>query len=136
MHSAHVTTTEDTWIVWFKRVGFALGVSFVTLFFVYCYLRVRTVYENQLAVAVLRADVRELEERHSAQIKELEHRADELEKVLYGDVVAKLAKQPPGPTRIEIWQRNRDKELRERLIAIERWRMTIEHRVDQLQKGK
>ena len=133
MHSEHVTQNEESWPVYLKRGALALFICFTLIFFVYAYMRVKQIYENQVELATIKAEYSELLRIHTAQLEELQKREDITEKLLYGDVLAKLAKQPSTPTGLELWQRNRDREFRERLSSLERRFMTLERRAERLQ---
>ena len=130
MPNVHVTwNNQETWGVYLRRAAGALLVSLAFVAFVYFYVRAREVYRLQIEYAALRVEYAELLKLHEAQIEELVKRSDLTEKELYGDVRAKLAARP-GPNRIELWQRNRDKQFSERINSLERRLMSLERRVE------
>jgi hypothetical protein len=46
------------------------------------------------------------------------------------DVAAKKLLRQPSV--VELWQRNRDKELRDRIMRVERWRLDVERRLHEM----
>lgn len=79
---------------------------------------------NAQQIEILHNRLESIDRDHTA-------RYNELEAVLFGNIQPKVDQrqaQPAKPrqTRIEIWQLNRDKELRERIRQLERWRYEME----------
>lgn len=72
---------------------------------------------------------------HAQAVKQFEEslraEVDGMYRTLYSDpdkVVVTVPPLPPRtPSAVELWQRNRDKEIRERILKLEQWRYRIEH---------
>lgn len=119
MIEVHVS---DTWFLWLRRGLAGLAIAFVLLGTTYMLARIRIVQRNSTELVALSAHLEALRMANDANLRDINNRLDEIERVLFGDVVEKLEKRPPGPNRIELWQQNRDKELRDRILRLERWR--------------
>jgi hypothetical protein len=100
----------------------------VVVFMVFTVFRLRVTYELQRDYAEHFAHHRRVEQWTEAALKQTEARLDRMERILFGDVIAQLEKKTPPPAWIELWQKNRDKELRDRIIALERrvWQLQQE----------
>jgi hypothetical protein len=81
---------------------------------------IRVIYTNAAQIAEVNSEIVEMQKIHSSKMSEMSMRLDMLEKVLFGDVLSKIAAQPKG---IETWQQNRDREMRERISKLELWRL-------------
>jgi hypothetical protein len=107
-------------------VSLLLGIQLLAMTYVVVRIReANRVYSQFLS---LQAEVNELQKHHMAQMQEAADRLDTLERVLFGNVVAKLAsvEKPPSQARVQLWQKTRDTELRQRLSNLEYWRWEIE----------
>jgi hypothetical protein len=90
----------------------------------YFALRLRVTYEMQTEIDRLRIERAELVKRNAIAHDEMMNRLDELERVLFGDVLAKVDKNAAAISKLPTaWQRQRDLEFRKRLDALEQWRM-------------
>ncbi len=114
---------DDPWRPWILRSTLALAVCVVVVLAVFFTVQIRFVSQNYSSVAKLQSDVANMQQQHAAQLETLNARVDQLERVLFGDVVAKIEKSPLRPNAVELWQRNRDKELRDRIRQLELWRL-------------
>ena len=106
------------------RIVFVLtiGLTILTLVFIALRLRVTYVLQQQLdayeaAQASGHADL-------DARLESLTKRLDDIERVLFGDVVPSIAAKTPTPPRPVAQPWRAEKEIRERLEALERWRLT------------
>lgn len=113
--------------VWRIVVAFLVGFIFVGG--AYITIRLRTLYNIQTEIAHLKAEHRHVKQELETQLNGNGIRIDQLERILFGDVIAQLEKKvqadaakqkPPPPTWVELWQKNRDKELRDRIVELER----------------
>jgi hypothetical protein len=108
----------------------AISVSMVVLAVVYVVFRVQEIAKLQLEFAALHAETQALNEQHFALIKHSEYRLDELERELFGEVLVQLQKQKDSrPNRVEIWQANTARELRERMSRVEKRLMQVEEAI-------
>jgi hypothetical protein len=93
-------------------------------------LRLRVTYNLSAEFAQLQAEHRDMMALSNQRLQELRARLDEMERVLFGDVLAKIEKtQKTATPKLpipDVWQRNRDRELRDRLDALEKWRLQQE----------
>lgn len=94
-------------------VGFA-GLCFYTLY------RVRL--EVGLLQLAVEAHVKERQVKDEAWRAEF----DNIYRTLYAPPEKTSAPSPRKPSYVETWQVNRDKELRDRITALERWRQRTE----------
>lgn len=102
-----------------------LIVSVVMALGTYVFVKVRMVYDLQVAVRALQADVFELQAITDSRDKELAKRLDGLEQEVFGKLVytAEKAEEAHKIPRVQPWQVNRDQELRERIRQLELWRL-------------
>lgn len=118
---------------WARKALVAVVAATLMLSLVYVALRVRVIQGMQRDLAENRVVHNQLQAEHNAQMAEIKARLDALERVLFGDVLAELSKIPAvGPSRIELWQQNRDKELRDRILSAERRLGRAESVIEQL----
>lgn len=66
--------------------------------------------------------------------KAMQEQLDAFYRTLYTDPEAKAKTPAPirQPSTVELWQRNRDKELRDRILRMERWRLDMERQMREL----
>ena len=107
------------------RIAVALLVGFVLIGGAYCAFRLRALYTFQTDVATFVIENRNAHEKVETEVTNIEARLNNLERILFGDMIAQLEKnaktlKPPAPNWVELWQKNRDKELRDRINALER----------------
>ena len=105
-----------------------LLILFVALPFIFVTLLIlnQRISTQALMLSELRADYARYraEERHLVVIgaESITERITNLERSMYVDVPAELEKKRRPITSAEAWQRQRDAELRNRLLALEQWR--------------
>jgi len=120
--------TGKAWRFSVLFLGIVLGIVLVGGTFIT--LRLRETYRMQSDLVKLMSDHGTLQGEVMRLEKAYGERFDDLERVLFGDVVAKLLKEEPkpvqAPLRLQNWMMNRDKDMRERLERIERRLMKIE----------
>ena len=104
-----------------------VGLSTVLMWFVFVSVRVRQVYAFESKVSELQSANRELLLNCTAHTLEEAERINNLERVLFGDVVPKVEKPPAAlpATRIEALMLRNERELRQRVEALERWRLKM-----------
>lgn len=109
---------------WLRLLPWALVAAVATSFIMYTALRLRVTYQLERDVAELRSTSEELARTIVALRSEAASRLDLIERTLFGEVAAKL-KEPPTPATMPVqpWQRNRDRELRDRILRLEEWRL-------------
>lgn len=67
--------------------------------------------------------ISDLQSQEKTNHESVNHRLETLEQIEFGP------KPPPAtPSDIQVWQRNRDKELRDRITALEHWRLQEERK--------
>ncbi len=131
LDNAASTRKHDPWRVWLRRASIALGVALLVLGGLYGALRMQALSRLSAELVQLQADIERLQQQQDTQLTIAASRLDDLERTLFGDVVAKLEKTAPsGPNRIELWQRNRDAELRRRIEVLERRLHRLEYLVE------
>jgi hypothetical protein len=89
---------------------------------------IRAARDLGLELTRLQVQVTGLADRNDLLQREAQERLTVIERTLFGDVVAKLDK-PGGAApqaRVELWQLNRDRDLRDRLARLEQWRLRTE----------
>jgi hypothetical protein len=114
----------------FPLVVLALLCAALVAFVAYTTFRLRVTYAVQTEVATMRAERRNIVAENDREHDALVARLDELERVLFGEVLGKITDQlkqaKPPITAVQVWQRNRDRELRDRLARLEQWRLELE----------
>lgn len=115
----------------------AMLVALVIGYMTYVGLRLHATYVLRTELSLLEAKV----DRNAIDAQTIhrhtEGRLDDIERLLFGDVlnsIQKPASRPSKPSAVELWQRNRDRELRARLDALERMRLRVEGRIDSLER--
>jgi hypothetical protein len=89
----------------------------------YVGLRLRTTYSLDYRITALQHEVETLAAQLKAMDRDITIRVSVLERVIYGQALPEIADVQNTPTPVEVWQRNRDRLLRERLDRLERWRL-------------
>lgn len=95
----------------------------------YIGLRLRVTYSLNAQVEKLAADAAVTHALHLQVHDQINARLDELERLMFGEVLAKIDAVPGKPRTIasvQLWQKNRDEELRKRIAALEQWRAKID----------
>jgi anti-sigma factor ChrR (cupin superfamily) len=105
---------------------FAMIVGYAT----YIGLRLRVTYTLNARVERLMAEQSALMQQNDQFHDQISARLDELERLMFGEVLAKIDTSAPGTPRttasVQLWQKNRDAELRKRLAALEQWRAKVD----------
>lgn len=88
------------------------------------YLAVRRLTER---ASIIHQDLAKQVQEHRLQQKQLEDRImkrlEDVERTIYVDIEAELANKKRPITVTEAWVRQRDAEFRQRLTALEEWRL-------------
>ncbi len=95
------------------------GIALGTFFGLWRYSSYRASTDISILIDRLNKIEVQMVKDHSTTRTEL----DELYRVVYGTVPAKIAK---GQSSVEAWQRNRDQELRDRIRRLEEWRFKVQ----------
>jgi cell division protein FtsB len=107
-------------------MAFALCVGYAA----YVGFRLQVTYSVQATVDKLVADRAELIAENERFHSGISARLDELERLMFGEVLAKIDAPAPGKPRttasVQLWQKNRDAELRKRIEALEQWRAKVD----------
>lgn len=111
--------TREAWV---RLIPWAVGVILAASVAAHTVLRLRVTYDVQREIAALRMEIAERDRVAADVRREYGGRLDLIERNLYGDVAAALA-APPTTSTVELWQRNRDRELRDRIQRLEEWRL-------------
>src|SRR5262249_49463713 len=85
-------------------------------------LWVYTLYRVQRETTLLRLAV----EAHQADRVKLDEAIRQELDTIYRTLYAPPETEPRQPSTVELWQRNRDKELRDRIARLEQWRLRME----------
>jgi hypothetical protein len=97
------------------------------MFDVYAGVRVYTSYRNTAQLAILRTEFDEHVKTQRATDKSLQEWIKALDAAIYAPIPEKpVAPALRKPTAVELWQLNRDKELRERIQRLEQWRLRMD----------
>jgi hypothetical protein len=123
----------------------ALLVALLFGYVTYVGLRLRATYNLATEVGLLRQKYDQVLIDATSIHVHIEERLDKMERFLFGDVLESLQKTGAAPpkttpsttppsTSIQVWQRTRDKELRDRLDMLERLRLKNEMRIEQLER--
>lgn len=124
-NGASIKHPHESWGRWLRRGVAAVVICCSFLALIYVLLVARQITKNATDIGQLQIIVQQMQADHSSRTAILSQRVDQLERVLFGDLVEKL-NQPPPPNVPEAWQRNRDKELRDRILRLEEWRLRDE----------
>lgn len=115
-----LTTVEKRLILIGLVVAFVVGAT------TYNALRTYMVWRLSAQVRLLELDVQTLKDQEQARQKAIEQWQAMIERTLFVEPSPKLPPPPRRPSVVEQWQLNRDRELRDRLRALERWRYESE----------
>jgi len=108
-------------------IGIIIGVNVVMG--TYIAVSLYAIQQWRVEIAGLQSEIRGLRETDVEIKRAASIRLDVIEHTLFGDVLVKLdTKATAAPNRVETWQLNRDKELRNRLQRLEEWRLKMERR--------
>lgn len=109
-----------------KRDAVAAVIIFVlTVACTYLTFRVRVTYWNETELKLLRQQVESMRQVYVSDRTTLRAELDEVERTLYSQPSATTT-IIRRPSVVEQWQINRDKELRDRVVQLERWRYRME----------
>ena len=122
--------STDRW----SRGCLLIGAGLVGLILVggtFIALRLRAVYRMEHTVRLMQIEHADLMRGYTLKFEESQQRLDTLERVLFGDIVAKVYSAHGGkPTakpvfgKVEQWMLNQNKLLDERLDQLEAWRLS------------
>lgn len=120
--------------MWTCRAGVALAGTVFVLALVYMYALTQ---EHRVLTANLDralAQLRELQKSNDSIDVITASRMDYVERVLFGEVVAKLDAQRSArnTARVELWQKTRDKELRDRIMYLEQRLFRVETAINKI----
>lgn len=120
------------WLHWKRNVAIGVAVAIIAGICFYAILRFRVTYQLESDNAKLSSQITELAARQEALHKSVNERLDLLEAFLYGSIVPSLQDESRAKTQETrrsnlpaIWQKNRDRELRERIQQLEQWRLEM-----------
>ncbi len=115
-----------------RQVAPAFFALFIGLFL---FFQFRASYLTTRRQAAVEAQIREFLAASEARDAELARRVDALEGEVFGQLPAAISqaestvqRELARPRSPEIWQRNRDAELRRRVKVLEEWRLRMESR--------
>lgn len=117
--SEHRRSTDEPWHLWLRRALAAIGIGLFVLVAIYAASRARMVYQLSSELLALRAEMVESQKEQQRQDRALAMRMDDLERTLFGEVIAKIEKNAKTAATVPAWSKNRDEELRRRLINID-----------------
>lgn len=131
MQDKNASTSDRRGHGWFRVLLWSILIACCMLWTAYVALRLRTTYELQTEFAKLTAVNTEHTATQQRQLEDVRIRLDDLEQVLFGQVLAKIdKKQKVAPMKIEPWLANALKDLRDRVTILERARIEKENGVD------
>lgn len=107
--------------VWTALVTMAM-VTVVTIVAMGLY----SLYQARVELTVLEVQVRRMALERVQQDEIIRKQLDSLYRTLYNPPEIEKAPEPRKPTYVELWQQNRDKELRERILRLEQWRYRVD----------
>lgn len=134
MKNGTAASTSNQWIRWvggrelLRMAVLAMGLALIAGYVSYMSLRIRVTYTLQTRVALLEAERMESAAANAAFHEGISERLDNLERIIFGEVLTKIDVPPPKPSVVQLWQRNRDLQIRKRLEALEQWRAQTEGR--------
>ena len=113
---------------WLRIILISLGVVAFISYETYVALRLRATYFNQAEIVRLRADLDDTKRRGGGALRVLDQRISALESSVYGELEPANAQHQDRSPRVivqprEQWSVNRERDLRQRLERLERWRM-------------
>jgi ABC-type dipeptide/oligopeptide/nickel transport system permease component len=106
---------------------------------VFIALRLYAGYIAQARIGALEQQVLTLERQHEVTLKAYDAQLSEIETVLFGTIEPKVQEnavniQQRLPARVELWQKNRDKELRNRIERLERLSLDLTSQMRRLER--
>ena len=112
---------------WIRIIVISLAVVAFISYETYVALRLRATYTNQADLARLRSELEDTRRRGGGALRVMDQRISALETSVYGELEPANAQHQDRPRVIvqprEQWSVNRERDLRERLERLERWRM-------------
>ena len=125
VHDVRVRLAASVWLA----VGVMLSVVMLTALGMGLY----SLYRIRVELSTLRV-------QYDTHVKErvvldagITKQLDMLYRTLYAPIDLPTP-QPRQPSAVEVWQVNRDKELRQRLVVLEQWRLKTSTTLEQLEK--
>lgn len=136
--------TNDKWSDWLTHTlkvgGVALMIGLFIITITAFLTRIQTVAALSAKVHEVQIRMTELEKTELSHIEDIGTRLDVIESVLWGDVLRKLNEaekakpiRQPRPTQLEVWQQNRDKEIRAQILGLQNWRFSQTDDVEELE---
>lgn len=114
MMDTATSTNRHRWFLSFAiGIGFALFLAFVG----YLVVALHSLKTLQEQFTTLRGEQEELKRELQWQERNANYRFELLEQETFGATT-----KPPNQASIQLWQKNRDKELRDRIKRLEAWR--------------
>lgn len=101
-----------------RQVGMALLIIIIIALSFFVIIRIRVTYRLETDLAILRQQITDQTKELADARKEAQKALDDMAVTVYGPLTT-LKRRPSS---VEIWQRNRDKELRDRIHRLEQWR--------------
>jgi len=120
-------TPEDS-ARWKRRLRDPLTISFTVtcgLLFVLTVMLAVRLYSLRREVTLLRIEQEATERERQVWRNSVRKELDTIYQTLYSPPEA-VTPLPRTPSQVELWQRNRDKELRDRIARLEQWRLRQE----------
>lgn len=110
-----------------RRFGWLIALTFIVIIVTALLgALTRMVYRINANQVWIMLTLENLAKDRAAKDAEVRNALNDIYRTLYA-TPEPSATPPRRPSSVELWQQNRDKELRERLIRLERWRYTMEH---------
>ncbi len=120
---------------WMRLFVYAIAVVIMASWTTFVVIRLNASYALELAVDRLGMEVAALTTARSDEYLALEDRVQSLERTVFGELSPKSKMSIVVPkTPAELWQRNRDEELRKTLISIQRQLLVVDTRLRELEK--
>jgi hypothetical protein len=101
----------------------------------YTFIASQVPYRNAEEISKLHTEIQQLERTYLALSESIQTRVQALESTTYVDVLSELKKRSPAQSTLalERWEKNREAIIDKRLDTLERWRYTVDGK---LQDGK
>jgi hypothetical protein len=107
-----------------KSITIAVAIVSATVWTTFVGTRLFMTYSLDWRLTKLELQVKGLEGRLATEERQLQFLYDRLVDVTFDTAMAaSSAQNPKAKPTVESWQKNRDEELRRRLLALEQWRL-------------